>query len=272
MFPGFHTVPTYWSTVVIGGHRVLCVLREVDGMKIEGTWDEQKPTGTSGASFNWKGLKPAGPHKLTFETARYPGVTPAQCEDDMRALHEMMLPSPNLSAASTPKAAPTSADFTAELQRANAAVTQAVAASRANTAEGLMEQARQAYANLNDPAKAADPTAGTTGDSATPKKAEANPGPRPPTLSIENGFVNYVGTTAVSLKSFEVKPTKTNSLQFIIELVPQKALAKAGTGLAPAKSPDQPGAGIGTAGGNVNAAQAASTAGDRKALAAGAGT
>lgn len=255
-FPGFHSNPRYWSTVIIGGRTVLAVLREVDGIKLEGDWQEQKPTGTSGASFNWKGLKPAGPHKLTFETARYLGVTPKDCEDDMRVHHEAMLPQPSLgvsgaSTKSTPTATPSNP----------------TSPPTPTTAEGLLQQAQQALRNLDNPAKEKNPTEGTTGDSGTPKKDDANPGPRPPTLSISNGFVNYVGTTAVSLKSFEIKPTKTNSLQFIVELVPQKALKPAGTGLAPAKSPDQ-GQGLTPA----QRAQAQAAAADALALSAGAAT
>jgi hypothetical protein len=256
-FPGFHTNPRYWATVVIGGHVILAVLREVDGMKLEGDWSEQKPTGTSGASFAWKGLKPAGPHKLTFETANYPGVTAKQCEDDMRVVHEMMLPQPSLGAAPTASTTPTATPATP------------AAPATPTTAEGLLAQAQQALANLNNPATQANPTAGTTGTSSSSSaaKTDANPGPRPPTLSIDNGFVNYVGTTAISLKSFEVKPTKTNSLQFILELVPQKALKPAGTGLAPPKSPDQ-GQGLSPA----QRAQAQAAAADALALSAGAGT
>jgi hypothetical protein len=227
-FPSFAANPRYWGTVKIGGRLILAPLREVDGMKLEGDWSEQKPTGTSGASFTWKGLKPAGPHKLTFETAYGPSVTPQDCEDDMRVVHEMMLPQPSIGSGSATQSTPTATPATP------------TAPPAPTTAEGLLQQAQQALKNLDNPAKEKDPTAGTTGTSTAPK-ADANPGPRPPTLSIENGFVNYVGTTAGSLKSFEVKVTKTNSLQFVIELVPQKALAPAGTGLAPAKSPDQQG-------------------------------
>jgi hypothetical protein len=253
-FPGFHTTPSYWGRVIIGGHPILAVLREVDGIKIEGDWSEQKPTGTSGASFLWKGLKPAGPHKLTFETANYPGVTARQCEDDMRVVYEMMQPVPTLGAPVS-KGKPTATPSTPTAPEVPV------------TAEGLLEQAKQALANLDNPAKQKDPTAGTTGESGAPKKEEANPGPRPPTLSMENGFVNYVGTTAVSMKTFEVKPTKNLSLQYVLEFVPQKALKPAGTGLAPAKSPDQ-GQGLSPA----QRAQAQAAAADALALSAGAGT
>lgn len=259
-FPLFHTNAPAWNRVKIGGHLVLCVLREVDGIKLEGDWSEQKPTGSSGASWNWKGLKPAGPHKLTFETAYGPGgITPEACERDMYIVLEMMLPAPSGTAATATKATPT------------ATPTSPTAPATPTTAEGLLQQAQQALKNLDNPAKAADPTAGTTGSDGSAKKDAANPGPRPPTLSIENGFLNRMGTLAGSYKSFEIKPTKTNSLQFILEVVPQKPLVAAGTGLAPAKSPDVVGTGGstnasgGSAGGQAAAAEA-------QAVAAGSGT
>lgn len=254
-FPTMAENPRYYATVKIGGLLILAPLREVDGMKLEGDWSEQKPTGTSGASYAWKGLKPAGPHKYTFESAYGPGgLTPALCEANMRALHESMLPKPTLGTAP-------------DKSTASTATSTPAAPTPPTTAEGLLEQAQQALKNLDNPAKAADPTAGTTGDSGKPKSDAANPGPRPPTLSIENGFVNYVGTTAVSMKSFEVKATKTCSLQYVLEVVPQKALKQAGTGLAPAKSPDAAGGVAKQAG-----AGAAASAADAAALAAGAGT
>jgi hypothetical protein len=42
----------------------------------------------------------------------------------------------------------------------------------------------------------------------------------------------------VSLKSWEVKPTATNSIRCVVELIPQKAPTKAGTGVAPAAKGD----------------------------------
>lgn len=231
--PNYYLNPGAYNRVLLGGHLLLAVLVEVDGIKIEGDWQEQKPTDKSGASWNWKGLKPAGPHKLTFETGRAPWATSAEMEADMRLVYEMLQPSPRQAVAAAKVATP--------------ATTTTPAAPA--TAEGLLEQAKQALENLNNPAKAKDPTAGTTGFSLNnPTTPAANPGPRPPTLSIENALPNYVGTLAVAMKSYEIKPKRdVGGMQHILELNAMKPLVPAGTGLAPA-----PKSAVGT-GGTANA-------------------
>ena len=66
-FPNFFLEPTAYSRVRIGGILVRSVLVEVDGIKLEADWNEQRPTGQSGATWVFRGMKPPGPHKLTFE-------------------------------------------------------------------------------------------------------------------------------------------------------------------------------------------------------------
>ena len=62
------THPDYYQRVRLGGLLISDAdLVEVDGLKIEDEWSEQKPTGSSGATNVFKGTKPPGTVKLTFE-------------------------------------------------------------------------------------------------------------------------------------------------------------------------------------------------------------
>lgn len=264
-FPNFFTTPRAYNEVEIGGRMVLAILREVDGIKVEAEWTEQKSTGTSGATMTYKGMKPAGPHKLTFECADAPHATAAEMEADMRGHYEAMLPKPGLTGGA---AAATTKD-------PNAPKPTKENPAPAATAEQLLADAQKQLAKLNAPPGAAAADAAGGAGSSTAKAAAstgANPGPKPPTLSVRNGFVNYHGTTAISLKSFEgPKPTATNSTRYVLEVVAQKAVTPAGTGVAPAKSKDAVGTGgAANASGGGAAGSAAAAAGTS--AAAGAGT
>lgn len=258
-FPNFFLVPRAYSEVEIGGRKLLAILREIDGVKIEAEWKDDKSTGTSGATNKFQGMKSPGPYKLTVE------CVDAAAEADTREVYEMMLPKPGLSGGA---AAATTKDPTAtKPTKENPAP--------AATAESLLADAQKQLAKLNAPPGAASAADATGASSSTAKAAAstgANPGPKPPTLSIRNGFVNYYGTTAVSLKSFEgPKPTATNSTRYVLEVVAQKAVTPAGTGVAPAKSKDAVGTGgSATASGGGAAGSASAAAGTS--AAAGAGT
>jgi hypothetical protein len=193
-------------------------------------------------------MKPEGPHKLTFL------VTDADTEDDTIAVRDMMLPKPGLSGS----AATTTAT--------SAASSSSSTPAPPTTAEGLLKQAQASLDALNNP-PAAGVTAGA-GSSSSKAAAStgANPGPKPPTLSIRNAGINDLGTTAISLKSYEKKYGKTGETLHIFELIPQKPVIPAGTGVAPAKSPDKP-SGAGEA-----AASSAAEAAASQSAAAGAGT
>lgn len=250
-FPNFFTNPRAYSEVEIGGRLLKVRLQHdgIEGAKVEAEWKEQKSTGTSGATQTYQGLKPAGPHKITLEAVN------AAEEEDCRQIYEMMLPKPGLGGA---VAATTS----------SASSTATTTPAAPTTAEGLLKQAQASLAALNAATTATSASAGASSSSSKAAASTgANPGPKPPTLSIRNAAINAVGTTAVSLKSYEWKPTKTNSTQHIFELVPQKAVVPAGTGVAPAKSADTA-AGVPTGFIGPTPAEAAAA----KSAAAGAGT
>lgn len=215
-FPNFYEHPLAYNRVRIGGRLVKAVLKAVDGIKIEYEWSEQKPTGTSGASWIYKGAKPAGPHKLTFLCGDGPQYTAAECYDDLRDLYERFAPTPNVGGATTSTSGTANAFTIGPTKDASSAP--------AAGGGGVITI----------------PDTTTTASAATSGKSGSNPGPRPPTLTIQNGFINYHGTTAISLKSWDgPKPTDTNGIEVEIEIIPQKEPVPAGTGIAPAKSADQ---------------------------------
>ena len=94
-FPNPWDAPEFYQTVKIGGRPIKANLVEIDGISVEDDWTVQRPLGSSGATNVFKGTKPAGPCKLTFEA-----VT-AEEFDDLRELFEMMRPKPGMGAAGT---------------------------------------------------------------------------------------------------------------------------------------------------------------------------
>jgi len=257
----FFRNPRAFREVEIGGRLLKARLQaeHVEGLKIEAEWKAQKSTDKSGATQTYQGMNPAGPHKLTFECVDQPHATAEEQEDDIMSVRDMMLPQPGLSgnaATSTATSTPASATSTA-------------APEAPTTAEGLLKQAQQQLAALNNPTTpGATASAGATSSSSKAAASSgANPGPKPPTFSIRNGGVNDLGTTAISLKSYERKFTKGGTTLHVFELIPQKPVVAAGTGVAPAKSPDKPG-GVATGFIGPTPAEAAAA----QSAAAGAGT
>lgn len=233
-FPNYFLDPEAYNRVKLGGILIKAALVEIDGIKIEAEWSAQKATGTSGPTWVFKGMNAAGPHELTFECG-YDGVsTPAQMFDDLRELYERFGPVPQNTGAGASKDSPYTIGQT----------------KNADSGGGVI------------PAGAGTPT----DSSGFPKSTGQSVGPKPPTLSVENGFVNYHGTVACSLKSWDgPTPTPTRSVRVKLGIIPQKAPTKAGTGVAATKGDSF------TLGG-ASSAQGGSAAADAKAAAAGAGT
>lgn len=267
-FPNPWDAPEFYQRVIIGGRPVKANLVEIDGISVEDDWTVQRPLGSSGATNVFKGTKPAGPCKLTFEAVS------AEEFDDLRELFELMRPKPGSGAAGTgatkgqPGSAAYAKGYVNHSSNSNPAPTV--------TADDLLKSAKAALAQLQagGPAAASPAAAG-------PIASILSPGPKPPTLSIENGYLNYHGITAISRKSWDgPKPTPTNSFRVVVEVVLQKAPIKAAVGAASTQS--APAKGKTIALGEIQGAQAAAVAGggpaassqqfNKAAAAAGAGT
>lgn len=227
-FPSPFTNPDYYQRVRIGGLLISDAdLVEVDGNKIEDEWNEQKPTGSSGATNVFKGTKSPGPVKLTFEAVDEDGF------QELRRVWDLLAPKPNSGGSG-------SGATTGSPGSAAASYTSSTGSPGGNaSAESVLAQAQAALAALNNPTPAASTSTSSGGASSTTATATPSPGPKPPTLSIKNGYLNYIGITAISRKSWEgPKPTNTNSYRVILEVVNQKAPVPAAVGASAPKSPD----------------------------------
>jgi hypothetical protein len=227
-FPSPWSAPSFYSTVKIGGRPIKATLVAIGGNKIEDEWNVQRPTGASGATNVFKGTKPAGPATLTFEAV-------AEDEfDDLREVYELLAPkvgsTTQIGGAST-VGSPGSAAYGQQYAQGKS-----TASAATPTASDLLVQAQQALAQLQSGAAAPAVQASAS------SPVLLNPGPRPPTLSIENGYLNYVGINAISRASWEgPTPTETSSFRVVIGVVLQREPRKAAVGPASAQSPDNPG-------------------------------
>lgn len=261
-FPSPFTHPDFYQRVRIGGLLIQHAdLVEVDGIKIEDEWNEQKPTGSSGATNVFKGTKPAGPGKLTFE------ATDEASFQELRVVWNLLAPKPasggNGSGNTTGSPGSAAASYTAGSGSPGGS-------TQGASAESLLASAQSALASLSTPPPTAAAATSTTSSSAS--TATPSPGPKPPTLSIRNGYLNYIGITAISRKSWEgPKPTATNSYRVVIEVVTQKDPVPAAVGASSPKTADNPGQQYASQGGGSATADPASSAKDANSAAAQAG-
>lgn len=163
--------PGPWGEVKIGGRLIVAHLVAIDGAEIEDEYNVQRPIGQSGAVAVFKGTKIAELITLTFE-----GYDEASF-DDLWTLWEMMRPVPGTGGGTgTPKGS------------------QFYQAPTKGQVDGTTQQL---------PPGSGLPT-NTTADG-WPKNATAspNPGPRPPTLTIENPALAWIGVTAISRKKWK---------------------------------------------------------------------
>lgn len=264
-FPNPWDNPDFFQRVKIGGRPIKANLTKINGNKVEDDWTVQRPLGQSGATNVFKGTKPAGPAVLTFLIAGDTREQFVEEWDDLRELYEMMAPKPGSGGAGTgaTKGQPGSAAYAKGYVNHSSNDNPAPTA----TAEDLLKSAQAALKQL-----AAGGPAAASPTSAGPIASILSPGPKPPTLSIENGYLNYVGITAVSRKSWDgPRPTDTNGQEVDIEVVLQKAPVKAAVGAASATSSNNP-AQKSMPTGDIQGPAASSASFNKGAAAAGAGT
>lgn len=238
-FPNPWDNPEYFQRIVIGGRPIKATLVAIDGVEIEDEWSEQRPTGNSGATNVFKGTKPPGPVTLTLEIAG-DSIDELRDEwDDLREVWELLAPKPGsgVNGTGATTGSPGSAAYGKQFMQAKSPTSSQVSTSP----EDLLKQAQQSLAALQSGAASAAASPATS-SSATTAKPAPSPGPRPPTLSISNGYLNYVGITAISRKKWKGPyPTPTNSQRVDITVVNQKEPVKAAVGAASPKTQDNPG-------------------------------
>lgn len=260
--------PEPFFTLKLGGLAVagrdpnLPTLEEVNGVKVEDEWAEDKGTSKSGAASKFKGTKPVQGLKIVLK-AHHEASFAA-----FRLVWNMLAPVPRsaggVATKKDEKAPGTKVDTDKALTDAKAAK----AASEADPSDqSKIDAAKEAAKNYED-AKAGNSSAdasagedkGAAGDSGFPKdddskkkKGDPDPGPKPPTVSIDNAIINYIGVAAVARKSFELKYVKEElSWEAEIEFVAVKPPTPAGAGVAGPKKPDAAVAGAAPKFGSAN--------------------
>ncbi len=229
-----------WLVIGFGG----VVLRKVSLTKINGVstkheWKEQKSKETSGSVNTFSGTKYGHP-KLTFEAASEEDF------DELSALFDRMKPVPG----------------------------QGGTGSTGTPSPTLGTPASFAIGSAAGKGGATAPAAPGGGADAPEKPASSsstpNPGPRPPTISVQYPSLARHGILACALEEWvDVGFTATNSYEVEITIIPDKPPTPAGAG---AMAPPAPGSQF-SAGGGGGAGAPGGAGGDPvgKAAAAGAG-
>lgn len=205
--PNPYRDPKPWWSVKIGGREVKSYLVAIDGCEIEDDWKVQKNISSSGATAVFQGTKLVEAIKLTFE------APDEESFDDLGDIYEQMAPVPGsgfASSGTTPGAS--------VAHPGGVFVDKTIQSSTASGAAGA-EAAAASAASAPSTAKKAATTA-------TP-----NPGPKPPTLSIENAVLRYIGVTSVCRKKFKAPyVTPTNSWRVDLTLIQSSPSKPAGAG------------------------------------------
>lgn len=236
-FPNPWDSPDYWRTVKIGGRLIKALLVALDGNEIADDWSAQAPTGSSGATNVFKGTKAPGPAKLTFESVNREDF------DDLRELWDLLAPKAGSGGTGTGASKGSAGSAAAGKQYVVTSTNTSAAVS--TSPDDLLKAAQSALAAVQSGANtAAAASAATTTSSAAASSgaAQPNPGPKPPTLSLVNGYFNYVGINAISRSRWKGPyPTATNSYRVDLEVVTQKEPTPAAVGKSSPKTPDNPG-------------------------------
>lgn len=167
--------------VRIGGRLIIAHLKKINGLVIEDEYNVQRPVGQSGAVAVFKGTKIAEEIKLTFTDGDGDGYTSENRFDDLWDLWELLRPAAGVGGAAPPKTQYTIGETK----------TQAESSGSSGTPGG-------GFGTI--PAGSGTPT----GQDGWPKNAgAASPGPKPPTLTIDNPWLAWIGVFAISRKKWE---------------------------------------------------------------------
>jgi hypothetical protein len=245
-----------WNTLRLGGVLVKPLLVEIDGVKTTDEWKDQKSKESSGKVWVFQGTTKDKP-KLTLE------APDEESFDDLLRLWEQLKPVPGLGGVSAPTTSTASAPTTAVGSPPAPPV----------TAESLLAQAQAKLAALNNPSAASSTTgsSSSTAGAGAAAAATSNPGPRPPTVSVQNAILAFHGIFAVARGEWDgPKPTPTRSWKVVLTVIPQEPPTPAGTGaMAPVASGSQ-WAGGGSAGAAATGGAPTPQVGIQKNAAAGA--
>lgn len=186
-WPLFFDDPTPFNRMRIAGLLVLATAVKFNGMAIEGTWKKQKSKDASGAVFAFQGMEPVGGEQGFSVTFR---ITNRTEEAQLESLWNALKPVPVAASAASPTKATSSTPTTKD-----------VGAPPAATAENIIADLKKSLASLNS-SKPAGTESTADAATATSKAAEPSPGPRPPTVPIELGWLARLGAFAGAMKKW----------------------------------------------------------------------
>lgn len=220
--PNIFDDPVPWNQVRIAGILVSALAVAFDGIKIEHQWKKQKSKDSSGAVFSFNGSDPVGGESgfsITFRCVNRDDF--AQMYD----LYEALKPVPVHGGGSSGS----KVDQKALDDLLAIAKTPVPIGSPPFDAEKSLASMQAALASLNSPSPAAS-SVDAAADQTAATTPQPSPGPRPPTVPIELGWLAFLGVFAVALKSWSWSRIEQDVIEVTIAFVQDKPPTPAGTG------------------------------------------
>lgn len=210
--PNPYRDPRPWGRrVILGGRLLKAILKSWDA-SLTDDWKKQKSKKSNGASMVFGGTNPVEDLKMTFQAPN------AEAFDDLGDIWNMLAPLP------VTGSAPAAATGTPQ----TSAVGSPPATAKPFDPFAALAQAQSALAALDNPTKPAATTDPTSSAVAAPAD---DPGPRPPTVTIQHAGINFLGVFAVARKSWKGPyPVAGNSWEVEIEFVHDRPPTPAGAG------------------------------------------
>lgn len=179
-FPNYYDDPRPWWEVRLGGVLLECPLVAIDGIEIEDEYNVQRPIGQSGAVAVFKGTKLVEGITLSFEGENRASFSA------LRGLWDLLAPKPGTGGGTGTTAG---SQYTAAASSPNGTTTPTAPTAPASTL----------------PATGTGGTGSTASGDGWPKNSSASPypGPKPPTLTIDNPLLAWIGVVAVSRKKWK---------------------------------------------------------------------
>ncbi len=201
-----------WNRIRLGG-MLFDELRlvEIDGVSTKDEWKEQKSKESSGKVYVFAGTTVDKP-KLTLEACDRAAFV------ELRRIWDLLKPVPG-QGGTVPAAKTPSQTFAIGSPAAPGS-----SGSTAPTGQGGVFTV---------------PSGSTSTGSSSSSSSTDNPGPRPPTIRVENEILKWHGITAIARGQWDgPRPTPTNSWRVVLTVVPQQPPTPAGAG---AMAPPSPG-------------------------------
>jgi hypothetical protein len=228
-WPLFFDDATPFNRVKIAGQLVLATAVKMNGIAIEAEWKKQKSKDASGAVFAFQGMNPVGGESGFSITFR---ITNSAEEAQLASLWDALKPVPVLGSAATSTTASTGTPTTSKVG--------SPPAPSGGSAQQILADLQKSLAAVNNPTPAAT-TSTADATTTTTAASQSSPGPRPPTVPIELGWLARLGVFAGAMKkwSFDDLDSESHSDRYDVTIgfVANDPPKPAGTGAMAAAKP-----------------------------------